>query len=232
LALVRWSTTIGGWRTEVHRGCHFWKHKESDVGERSWKYLVAAPVWMPPPGTPPRSLVTQRPVRGRLDLLPKNGEIGPGYQSAYGLVSALHTREVRRRGQVEDGDDGIRTHGSADYMSILTSHSHGCHRLHNHLAVRLASFLLHHRRFVRLGEQPVSWRFGFEYQGKRFSFERDHKGYYFHLDPPVPVTVTRGNILGKAKKPIPGYVRKRDPSVPEENCPETPDGPAADPRTP
>lgn len=224
LPLVRWGTTIGGWRTEVHRRCNYWKYKESDVGDRSWKYLVAAPVWMPPPGTPPGSLVSKRLARGRVELTPKDYEIGPGYLSAYGLVAALHTREVRRRAQVEDGDDGIRTHGSADYMSILTSHSHGCHRLHNHLALRLASFLLLHRRYRRLGEQPVRWRFGFDHQGKRFFFERNHKGYYFQLEPPVPITVTRGNILGRAKRAITGYVRKRELGEPQEGCPEEPGG--------
>ncbi|MDY0001226.1 MAG: hypothetical protein RBU30_08030 [Polyangia bacterium] len=222
LPLVRWATTIGGWRTEVHRGCHYWKYKESDVGDRSWKYLVAAPVWIPPPGTPPRSLVTQRLVKGRVELHLKDYEIGPGYLSAYGLVAAIHTREVRRRELVEDGDDGIRTHGSADYMSILTSHSHGCHRLHNHLAVRLASFLLHHRRHRRIGEQPLKWNFSFEHQGKRFSISRDHKGYVFHLDPPVPITVTRGNILGKAKAPISRYMNKREQGAPEAGCPDQP----------
>lgn len=50
LPLVRWGTTIGGWRTEVHRGCHYWKYKDSEVGPRLWKYLVAGPVWLPPRG--------------------------------------------------------------------------------------------------------------------------------------------------------------------------------------
>lgn len=220
LPLVRWATTIGGWRTEVHGRCDYWKYKDSDVGDRLWKYLVAAPVWLPPPGTPPRSLLTEHMVGGRVSVRPKEREIGPGPLSAYGLVAALHIREVRRGGQVEDGDDGIRTHGSADYMSIRTSHSHGCHRLHNHLAVRLASFLLLHRQHHRLGEQPVRWRYGFEHKGKRFSFERNHKGYYYRLDPPVPITVNRGRILGKSREPISRAMRKAEQNDAANACPQ------------
>jgi hypothetical protein len=208
LPLVRWSTTIGGWRTEVRRGCHYWKYKNSEVGDRLWKFLVAGPVWIPPPGTPPRSLVAKQWVNGRVRYVPKQWEIGPGYQSAYGLVAALHTRERRRKGRVVDEDGGIRTHGSADYMSILGRHSHGCHRLHNHLAVRLMTFLLRHRRHERMGEQPLKWRFGFRYKEQRIRFSRTHKGYYYRLVPPVPVQVTRGRILGQVSRPIRRFVRK------------------------
>lgn len=219
LPLVRWATTIGGWRTEVRRGCHYWKYKNSEVGDRLWKFLVAGPVWIPPPGTPPRSLVAKQWIKGRVRYVPKQWEIGPGYQSAYGLVAALHTRELRRRGQVVDEDGGIRTHGSADYMSILGRHSHGCHRLHNHLAVRLITFLLLHRRHERMGEQPLKWNFGFRYKEQRIRFSRTHKGYYYRLVPPVPVQVTRGRILGTAKQPIRRYVRKADSGM-EPGCAE------------
>lgn len=219
LPLVRWATTIGGWRTEVRRGCHYWKYKNSEVGMRLWKFLVAGPVWIPPPGTPPRSLVAKRWVKGRVRYVPKHWKIGPGYQSAYGLVAALHTKELRRRGRVVDEDGGIRTHGSANYMSILGRHSHGCHRLHNHLAVRLMTFLLRHRRHERMGEQPLKWRFAFRYKDQRILFSRNHKGYYYRLVPPVPVQVTRGRILGTAKQAIRRFVRKADSDA-EAGCAE------------
>ncbi|MFH2009979.1 MAG: hypothetical protein ABI333_25510 [bacterium] len=221
LPLVRWATTIGSWRSEVHRGCHYWKYKNSEIGDRLWKFVVAGPVWIPPPGTPPRSLVARRLVQGRVKLVAREWELGPGYASAYGLVAALHTRELRRGGQLVDEDGGIRTHGSADYMSILGRHSHGCHRLHNHLAVRLITFLLRHRRHVRLGELPIRWRFGFQYQGKRIAFQRSHKGYYYRLEPPLPVQVTRGRILGTAKKPIHRYIPK-DGNKAGVKCPDDP----------
>jgi len=236
LPLVRWATTIGGWRTEVRRGCHYWKYKNSEVGDRLWKFLVAGPVWIPPPGTPPRSLVAKRWVNGRVRYVPKQWEIGPGYQSAYGLVLALHTREVRRRGRLVDEDGGIRTHGSADYMSILGRHSHGCHRLHNHLAVRLMTFLLKHRRHERMGEQPLKWRFAFRYENQRIRFHRDHKGYYYRLVPPVPVQVTRGRILGKAKQAIRRFVRKAESGSdaacanPKNHAGGTPGAPSKVPR--
>jgi len=222
LPLARWGTTIGGWRTEVHGGCHYWKYKASEVGPRQWKYLVAGPVWLPPPGTPPRDLVARQNEGGRVKWVPKQWEIGPGYLSAYGLVAALHTRTVRRRDKPIDEDGGIRTHGSADYMSILTRHSHGCHRLHNHLAVRLTSFLLRRLPHERLGPRPIRWRYSFQYQGQTFSFRRDHKGYYYRLDPPVPVTVTRGRIRGRAKRPITRYVRKSGTAEPDQRCPPQP----------
>jgi hypothetical protein len=228
LPLVRWATTIGGWRTEVRHGCHYWKYKNSEVGDRLWKFLVAGPVWIPPPGTPPRSLVAKQWVKGRVKYVPKQWEIGPGYQSAYGLVAALHTREVRRRGQVMDEDGGIRTHGSADYMSILGRHSHGCHRLYNHLAVRLMTFLLRHRRHERMGEQPVKWEFAFRYKDQRIRFSRSHKGYYYRLVPPVPVQVTRGRVLGTARRPIRRFVRKPSATGSTE-CTEPPTRPGPTP---
>ena len=223
LPLVRWSTTIGGWRTEVHRGCHYWKYKNSEVGDRVWKFLVAGPVWLPPPGTPPRSLLSKRLVGGRERYQRREWEIGPGYQSAYGLVMALHTREARRKGKITDDDGGIRTHGSADYMSIQTRHSHGCHRLQNHLAIRLITFLLRHRRHVRIGEIPIRWNYNVSYRGRPYSFRRSHKGYYYRLDPPVWVQVTRGRVLGAATRPITRFVRKAElTDAAQSHCPVRP----------
>ena len=67
---------------------------------------------------------------------------------------AIH--EEMRRGP--DGptffDNGIRTHGSFDYMSLRGRFSHGCHRLYNQLAMRLFSFVLDHRRSRVVG--PVA----------------------------------------------------------------------------
>ena len=62
------------------------------------------------------------------------------------------------------GDEGIRTHGSVDYMSIMRRHSHGCHRMHNHIAVRLMSFVLEHRPHTRYGQQPMVYRREFEFE--------------------------------------------------------------------
>ena len=69
---------------------------------------------------------------------------------AYGLVAAYHQLYSEDTdGNVRlGGDQGIRMHGSVDYMSIMRRHSHGCHRLHNHIAVRLMSWVLAHRHHV------------------------------------------------------------------------------------
>ena len=82
-------------------------------------------------------------------------EVGPGYHSAYGLVAGIHV-EARARpgGGTTYQDCGIRTHGSFDYTSLLGRFSHGCHRLHNNLAVRLFSFVLRHRKAARWGPWP------------------------------------------------------------------------------
>jgi hypothetical protein len=208
IPLVKWGTTIGGWRTEMHNGQEHWKYKNSPIGWTKWKYVVAAPVWFPPVGTPPRDLVKAAKIRGRWRTVVKREESGPGYASAYGLVAALHTQERRRGSVVEDVDHGIRTHGSVNYMSIMRYHSHGCHRLHNHLAVRLFTFILRRHRKLRLGQQRQKWTLPFKHRGKRYVLHLDSKGYYYQLLPPVPVFVTRGRVMGKARQPVEGFMRK------------------------
>ena len=58
--IARFGTTIGGWRSELIDGTEMWKYKGSPVGQRVWKQIVAAPVWLAPPGTPARTLLTPR----------------------------------------------------------------------------------------------------------------------------------------------------------------------------
>ena len=51
--LVRWRTTVGGWRDELASdGQEYYRFKGSDVGPRVWRQLVAAPVWFPPATSP------------------------------------------------------------------------------------------------------------------------------------------------------------------------------------
>ena len=63
-------------------------------------------------------------------------ELGPGYLSAYGLVAGYFV--VPGQNGRPDFDNGVRAHGSSDYLSIYSANgfSHGCHRLPNHLAIR------------------------------------------------------------------------------------------------
>jgi hypothetical protein len=129
---------------------------------------------------------------------------GPSYASAYGLVAAYHRKYYRSPdGQIQlGGDEGIRTHGSVDYMSIMRRHSHGCHRMHNHIAVRLMSFVLEHRPHTRYGQQPMVYRRDFEFEGEIYTMEFDKGGYEFELEKPIFVDVLPGRVRGQVKEPI------------------------------
>jgi len=204
IPLVRWRTTIGSWRSEIHAdGKVYIRYKNSDVGPRIWKDIVASPVWIPPEGTPTKALVTRKTLdrdKGAV-IVPNTDLMGPGFQSSYGLVMAIH---LRRGG----GDNGIRTHGSVDYTSIARRYSHGCHRLVNSRAIHLFDFILRHRPFERVGNQPLALRKHFTHEEKEYEYVLDTRGYYYELKQPIPVLVTRGNIKGKLKHPIEDYVQK------------------------
>ncbi len=219
IPLTHWRTTIGSWRNEIKDGEVMLKYKNSDVGPRVWKDIVAAPVWIPPPTTPASELIKARWRKGKFTRDVNYAEIGPGYRSAYGLVAAYHIKQIKN----EDGtvraelDNGIRTHGSVDYMSILRRFSHGCHRLYNMDAVRLFSFVLRHREYVRHGQQNVGVRRNLEHDGKAYHMQIDTRGYKYELVEPIPVRVTEGRIRGAQKTPIIDYIPK---PVPEEELVE------------
>lgn len=231
IPLVSWRTTIGSWRSELHaNGKIYYKYKNSDVGSRVWKDIVAGPVWIPPEGTPVRDLLARK-VRDRdkgPETVVNTDVMGPGFQSAYGLVMAIH---VDRGGF----DNQIRTHGSVDYTSIARRFSHGCHRLVNDRAVRLFDFVLRHRAFRRIGAVPLHMRRKFSVDGVDYSYALATRGYYYELVKPVPVTVTEGRIMGRVKQPIADYVRKAgvdyedlgDSGPAAEAAPATPRKPAS-----
>jgi hypothetical protein len=207
IPLCRWRTTIGSWRSEMGpNGRVYFKYKNSDVGPRVWRDIVAGPVWIPPEGTPTKDLLTRKIWDRDLgaEAVVNTDVMGPGYQSAYGLVMAIHHQ---RRGS-SFFDNQIRTHGSVDYTSIARRYSHGCHRLVNSRAVRLFDFILRHRAFHRVGNMPLTIRRHFEYEGKQYHYALGTRGYYYELDPPLPVMVTEGRIMGKVKKPIQAYLHK------------------------
>ena len=71
IPLVRWPTTIGGWHAEKSGsgGQEYLSYKNSDVGDRVIRDVVAAPVWLPPQTTPGRTLVhRKRDANGQLKL--------------------------------------------------------------------------------------------------------------------------------------------------------------------
>jgi hypothetical protein len=216
IPLARFGTTIGGWRSESVEGTVMWKYKGSPPGERVWSQIVGAPVWLPPESTPAGSLLSRVPGRSGQDGYQINyHEMGPSYASAYGLVAAYHrlfTEEedgsIRLR-----GDEGIRSHGSVDYMSIMRRHSHGCHRLHNHIAVRLMSFVLAHRPHRRVGQQSLGFGRNLEHEGYTYQLSLTQGGYVFQLEQPIRVNVLQGRIRGQVQSPIEVPVPKFDRDI-------------------
>jgi len=217
IPLVRWRTTIGSWRSEMHAdGQVYMKYKNSDIGPRVWKTIVATPVWIPPDGTPAKDLLTTKVLDRKVGpvTLVNTGVMGPGYQSAYGLVMGIHV-DPKRGGF----DNQIRTHGSVDYTSIARRFSHGCHRLVNNRAVRLFDFVLRHHKFDRVGNVPMNLKKRLDVDGEVYKYAIKTRGYYYELASPIPVNVLEGKVMGDVKKPITAYVRKpgvqytEDPAV-------------------
>jgi hypothetical protein len=214
IPLARWRTTIGSWRSELGEdGRVYYKYKNSDVGPRIWKQVVAAPVWVPPDSTPARDLLTKKVFDlrvGPVDVV-NTDVMGPGFQSAYGMVMAIHHKVMPGGGLF---DNQIRTHGSVDYTSIARRFSHGCHRLVNARAVRLFGFVLRHRPYERLGSSPLKLKKYFQVEDpnggepRKFGYEMTTRGYYYELRPPVPVTVLEGRVMGTVKQAITTYVPK------------------------
>lgn len=202
IALSQWPTTIGGWNREVVTGGIALQYKESPPGPRIWRDVVAAPAWIPPLSTPVDELVR---YVGRDRIVPNTTLFGPGYRSAYGLAMLIHHR--REESEMGAGDvftdEGVRTHGSVSYRSILTGSSHGCHRLHNHLALRLTRFLLAHRRHVRRGSLLVRHTREIRTTHGTTTFRIPSRGYAYELTPPVEIEVLEGTIVGRRRTPDP-----------------------------
>lgn len=187
VALVRWPTTIGGWqRQRVGEGEEVLRYKPSPSGQFVWRELIAAPAWFPPSSSPERELV--RPLwDGRWAA---NGRaVGPGYASAYGLIALLHHRAAWRDGVPLWVDVNVRTHGSGNYRSVLRGSSHGCHRLFNHLAIRLGSFLLAHHGVIRRGQSAEHYARAVSWRGHVYRLQAASRGYRFELYPPIDVHV-------------------------------------------
>ncbi len=212
IRLATYGTTIGGWRSELIDGQTYWRYKDSPPGPVVWHQIVAAPVWLPPESTPVRDLLERSGARGSHGWAPDYHEVGPSYASAYGLVAAYHIRYFERTdGTVRlGGDEGIRSHGSVDYTSIMRRHSHGCHRLLNHIAVRLMSYVLAHRRHERVGIQGLGFRRELERDGNTWTMAIDRGGYVFSLERPVHVEVLEGRIRGELQHPVTAALPRYD----------------------
>lgn len=225
--LISWRTTIGGWRSEVASdGEEYYRYKDSDVGKRVWRHIVSAPVWLPPPSSPLGGMVKTKWVAGAYPKVVNYDETGPGFLSAYGLVAGIH-EQAKSRG--EQGmayfDNGIRTHGSFDYLSLRGRFSHGCHRLYNNLAVRVFSFVLKHRHAKILGPMALNFRRVFYWDGEVYEMRLPTRGFYFELDPPMPVETLKGNIAGKLERPMTEYLRKPGVTYTSSDVPRAGGGP-------
>jgi hypothetical protein len=233
VALVRWRTTVGGWRSEVASDQQeYYVYKGSDVGARVWRHVVAAPVWIPPATSPLGSMVKEKRVNGAFVNVTNYDETGPGFLSAYGLVAAIHEQMSRDSRGLVFSDNGIRTHGSFDYLSLRGRFSHGCHRLYNHAAVRLFSFILAHHAVRAIGNLPLNFRRTFWSRGELYDLRLPNRGFYFELQPPIPIQTTEGRIRGQRQTPVAGYVRKPGvrylaPRLPAPEVSQSPDSKAA-----
>jgi len=224
--LVRWRTTVGGWRAELASdGQEYYRYKGSDVGPRVWRHIVTAPVWIPPPSSPLASMVKEKRVGGTYARVTNYDETGPGFLSAYGMVAAIHEEMRKGPDGVRYFDNGIRTHGSFDYPSLRGRFSHGCHRLYNVSAMRLFSFVLAHRRWHANGPVAAGYRRAFYSRGEVFEMRLPTRGFYRELDPPIPVDVLEGRIKGTLPKPIAGYVPKPGVTYASRRPPTASDAP-------
>lgn len=198
VALCRWPTTIGGWKTfEKSDGSMALKYKESVTGDALWPELLVGPSWHPASGMPTRRLL----VKQGDSFVPKAEIIGPGYRAAYGLVAITHHQIMgtNDKGEQDLMDFRIRTHGTPGYRAVKRGESNGCHRLHNFEALRLSGFLIKHHGHVRDGLVPEDYVRRLKYKGQEVDLESDTKGYRFKLTPPIPMKVLTGDVRGNAR---------------------------------
>jgi hypothetical protein len=198
VALGRWPTTIGGWKTfEKSDGTMALKYKESVTGDALWPEILATPTWHPAAGMPTRRLLVKRGDTWE----PKTQIIGPGYRAAYGLVAIVHHQieGYDEQGNPQLVDHRIRTHGTPGYRSVKRGESNGCHRMHNYVVLRMAGFIVKHHENVRDGLVPEDYVRNLTYKGQKVALESETKGYRFKLTPPLKVTVLDGEVKGDAR---------------------------------
>ena len=210
IPLIRWRTTIGGWRSDLaSNGYEYYPLQ----GQRRGAARVAQ---RRRPGRCGSRRTRRRSARwssasactASAQQVVNYDEVGPGYLSAYGLVAAYNV--VPGKNGKPDWDNGVRVHGSSEILSIRNpdAYSHGCHRLMNHLAVRMFSFVLRHRPVIVEGDKPLDFARQFLLKDDVFEMRLPSRGFWYRLEPPLPVNVLEGNIIGKVKKPITTYVPK------------------------
>ena len=68
--------------------------------------------------------------------------------------------------------------------------------------------MLRHRHVKVDGDQPMGFTRQFLWKNTVYEMRIPSRGYLYELDPPLPVNVLEGNIMGDVKKPIFEYVPK------------------------
>ena len=156
--LVRWRTTVGGWRGELagrragvlplqglrRRPARLAPHR-GRAGLDSAGVVAARARWS-----------RRSASAGIYTRVTNYDETGPGYLSAYGMVAAIHEEMRKGPDGARFSDNGIRTHGSFDYLSLRGRFSHGCHRLVQ--PARDAAVQLRARRTGAARHRPVAAR--------------------------------------------------------------------------
>ena len=201
--LARWRTTIGGWRSEqAANGYEYFRYKQSDVGPRVIRNVVSGPVWIAPASTPIRSLTKGKTVNGKWQRVVNYDELGPGYLSAYGLIAGYFVvpgperpqrlRQRRARARVV----GLPVDLQRERLLARLPPAAEPHRDPDVLVHPAAP--QHDRR----RRQDDELRAPVPVQGRRSRSGCPSRGYYYVLDPPLPVNVLEGEIKGDAKKPV------------------------------
>jgi hypothetical protein len=93
------------------------------------------------------------------------------------------------------------------------------------LAVRLFSFVLGHRRAKVLGPMALGFRRTFYLDGEVYDMRLPTRGFYFELDPPLPIETLKGTLKGKLAQPVSGYVPKPGARSQPKKLPAAPNGP-------
>jgi hypothetical protein len=209
-----------------------YKYKDSDVGERVWKEIVAGPTWIPPASTPPRELLKRRKWKDGKPSAPSSTTA----RSAPATPPPTASSPPTTSSEVKDAEGNVtaelRQPASAPTAASTTCRSCAATRTAATAsttcrAVRLFSFILQHREFVREGQTKLGFGREFEWEDKQYKLSLKTRGYRYQVTRPIPVEVQRGRIQGKRKSPIEGYVAKPIAADAEDPSAEELPGPAA-----
>ena len=87
------------------------------------------------------------------------------------------------------------------------------------------SFVLAHRRVKTLGSIALGFRRTFWSKGEVYEMRLPSRGFYYELDPPLPVETLEGRIKGVRQKPFAGYLRKPGVKYSSDRVPSLYDSP-------